>query len=166
MLYGQEMPGYLARLAPVAHLGYLPDVARLELALRHSYHAADAAGLPPEALAALPAAALPEARLRLAPSLGLVRSDWPVHGIWRFNRDPGAPQPQARPEDAIVTRPGLDPEVAAAAPGEGAFLAALIARAPLGAAHDAGLAEAPGFDLAAALARLWRARAITAVEAA
>lgn len=42
MLYSDAFPPFLATFPPVADLAYLPDVARLEQALRESYHAADA----------------------------------------------------------------------------------------------------------------------------
>ena len=45
MLYGDAFAGFLASFPPVAHLGYLPDVARLEQALRESCHATDAVRL-------------------------------------------------------------------------------------------------------------------------
>ena len=115
------------------------------------------------ALAALPPDRLTAARLRLAPALRLVRSDWPVAAIWHANTTPGAPPPGTGAQDALVTRPGYDPEVAALGPGEGAFVAALMAGAHLGAAHEAGAAT-PGFDLTPALGRLLAGGAITGIE--
>ncbi len=163
MTYGTAMPGFLEAFPPVAHLPYLPDVAQLELARRQAYHAADAAPLDAGALAALPPDRLTAARLRLAPALRLVRSDWPVAAIWHANTTPGAPPPGTGAQDALVTRPGYDPEVAALGPGEGAFVAALMAGAHLGAAHEAGAAT-PGFDLTQALGRLLAGGAITGIE--
>ncbi|MGL4280159.1 MAG: DNA-binding domain-containing protein, partial [Albidovulum sp.] len=69
MFYGEDMPGFLAGFPPVAHLGYLPDIARLELALRQSYHAADAKPLAVETLQSLAPEAFLAARIRLAPAL-------------------------------------------------------------------------------------------------
>lgn len=109
MFYGAEMPGFLDGFEPVAHLGYLPDMARLELALRHSYHAADSTPMTADALQAFPPDRLMQVRLRFAPAVQLIRSDWPLHAIWRANTEPNAPAPQMRPEDILITRPEFDP---------------------------------------------------------
>lgn len=146
-VYGAALPDWLAGFPPVAGLPYLPDVARLELSLRQSYHAADAATVD---LFAVPPPRLATARLRLAPALRLVRSDWPVVTIHAAQS--GGPPPAAmQPEDALVTRPGFDPVVQRLPPGGGAFVAALMAGATVAQAmQDAG----PDHDLAATLALL------------
>lgn len=160
MFYGEAMPAFLETFPPVAHLGYLPDIARLELALRHAYHAADADPVAPEALQALPPDALVAARLTLVPSARLLRSRWPVHSIWSANTR-GTPAPKlAAPEDILVTRPDYDPEPLRLPPGAAPFVAALMAGETVGTALDA----APDFDLTATLGLLIGARAIAAVQ--
>jgi hypothetical protein len=159
MLYGEAFPGFLTRFGPVAHLGYLPDVARLELALREAYHAADAAPVGPEALAA--GTELLAARLTLAPAVCVLTSRWPLHGIWRFNTAEGAPPPGRAAEDVLVTRPGFDPVVAPLPPGGADFVAALARGAPLGAAL---LAPGGAFDPGPTLSLLLAGGAITAIR--
>ncbi len=112
MLYGADMPGFLAAFPPVAHLGYLPDIARLELALREAYHASDAAPVPADRLAALPDAEFLSARISFAPAMRIVQSRWPIHAIWAANAE-GAPMPPLSPPTAsprcprqISFRPG------------------------------------------------------------
>jgi hypothetical protein len=156
MLYGGEFPGFLAGFPPVAHLGYLPDVARLEQALRESYHAADHrpadfSGLSPDDLLGR--------RLGLAPSLRLIRSRWPVHGIWAAHGGGGG-VPQMRAEDVVVLRAGFDPMPHLLPTGGGAFVAALLAGQSLGAAIDAA---GPGFDAGAALGLLLAQGAVAEV---
>lgn len=161
MHYGAEMPEFLAGFPPVAHLAYLPDVARLELALRAAYHAADAAPLPVATLASLPPDRLMAARLRLAPAVRLIRSAHPVHGIWLANTAADAPPPRPGPEDALILRPGFDPTVHCLPPGGGAFVAALCAGATVG---DAADAAGPDHDLTATLALLLDGGAIVGFE--
>lgn len=159
MLYGEEFAGFLETFPPVAQLGYLPDVARLEQALRESYHSADSEPLPPEAIASLPEAALLHSRLHLAPSLRLVRSRWPIHAIWQANTK-GGPAPVMRAEDVVILRPEFDPAPHLLPPGGTAFLSSLQVGRPL----IAALAEADeAFDLTATLGLLIRGRAIIGI---
>jgi hypothetical protein len=160
MFYGQAMPGFLESFPPVAHLGYLPDIARLELAIRQSYHAADAAPVAAEALKALAPDALVAARLTLAPALRLVRSRWPIHAIWSANMRGTAPPTAALAEDVLVVRPAFDPEPLLLPAGAAPFVAALLAGETVGAALEAG-AE---FDLTATLGLLLGAEAIIAIH--
>ena len=76
MFYGEAFPEFLAGMPQLAHLGYLPDMARLELGLRRSYHAADSDPAPAEALA-VPPEDIMRANLSFAPAMQVLRSDWP-----------------------------------------------------------------------------------------
>lgn len=154
MHFGAEFPAFLAEMQQLSHLGYLPDVARLELALRRSYHAADAPALPAERLACLSPEDLMRARLHLAPSVELVRSDWPLFDIWRFATQPDAQKPQADPQDVLVTRPEFDPIPHALPPGSADWIAALTADRSISEAYDAALKTTPDFDLSTPLALL------------
>ena len=164
MFYGAEMPDFLEHFEPAIKLGYLPDVARLELALRHTYHAADADPIAPEALQTLRAERLMAARIILAPAVRLVRSRWPVHGIWAANMDEDAPKPQNRGENILITRPEYDPEMTVLLPGGGTFVAALIDGQTFGVALEAATAQVPEFDLTAALGPLFAGKAIIRID--
>lgn len=164
MFFGEDMPAFLEGFEPVRELGYLPDIARLELALRHSYHAADAAAIDPAVLEATAPDRLMRARLRLAPALQLVRSDWPIVTLWQMHQPEGGPSPDMRAEHALLTRPGFDPAVALLPPGGGAFIAALLRRETFADALGAAEEELDNFDLGAVLRLLLEGGAIIAVD--
>ncbi|WP_137110478.1 DNA-binding domain-containing protein [Rhodobacter sp. SY28-1] len=160
MLYGAEMPAFLARFQPVAQLGYLPDVARLDQAVRESYHASDSRPLPEAEFQRLVGADIAGLRLRLAPSLRVVRSRWPVVSIWAANHE-GGPAPKAVAEDALILRPEFDPRPQVLPAGGGAFVAGLIEGRTLGDCVDL---SGPELDLAAVLGVMIAGQAITGVE--
>lgn len=95
----------------------------------------------------------------------LLRSDWPIHDIWRFNTQDGAPKPRAVAQDVLITRPEFDPDPQLLPQGGADWIAALQQGQSFGAAHDTALAADPGFDLGAVLALLLRGGAITSVTA-
>ena len=137
MHYGQELPAFLAAFAPVTHLPYLPDVARIELAVRQAYHAADATPLTGEDIGALPEADLPGLRFAAAPAAHLLASAYPAASIWQANLRGGAAGQAA--EVALVTRPGFDPVVDALSPDDAAIAQALLTGKTL--AHAAELGD-------------------------
>ena len=111
MFYGDAMPQFLRRFGPTKKFGYLPDVAKVELAIRQSYHAGDTDAVDPQALGAIDPDKLMEVRLRIAPAVRTVISDFPVHAIYRANTDPDAPKPVMQAEAVLITRPGFDPQL-------------------------------------------------------
>ncbi len=104
--YGGKFPGFLAGFDPVSHLPYLPDVARLDLGLRQSYHAAD---VTPLSVVGLDPAQVLELRPRLSPATLILRSRFAAYDIWRFNAEAGAPKPGATAQDVLISRPQFDP---------------------------------------------------------
>ena len=162
MTYGADFPAFLETFAPLQHLGYLPDVARLEQARRTAYHAADATPADPAILQTLPPEALAQTRFTLTPATQLIRSRWPIHAIWAFNMQDG-PKPQPGPQTVLITRPDYDPQMTAVPPGTADFIAALQAGAPLSDAHDKASTTDPDFDLTPALTLLLKTQAITTI---
>ena len=126
MLYGDKMPGFLEGFEPVQKYPYLVDLARLQLALVQSYHAADSMPVDPDSLGSIPPEQLLESTLSLAPSVHLIRSRWPIYQLWRFNTEPDAPKPEPAAEDILVVRPEFDPIPRLLPPGGGAFIDALL----------------------------------------
>jgi hypothetical protein len=156
--YGESLADFLASFPPSRHLTYLPDVARLEWALNRARHAEDAVTLDPRWLAALPPDEIGRVRLRLHPSVSLLRSPWPIDRIWRANQpgaDPdatisldqgGASLEVSRLEDDVVFR--------TVAADTYAFRSALADGLDLQSAVDAACGADPRFDLADALRAL------------
>jgi hypothetical protein len=164
MQYGGQFPAFLAETEQLAHLAYLPDVARLELAIRHAYHAADISAISPEMLAGLSADTLTATTLTFAPAVQIIRSDWPLFDIWKFNTEADAPKPQHGSQDVLITRPEFDPIPQLLPPGAAAWILGLMKGQSIGFAHDAALADTADFDLAEPLALLLQGGAIVSLN--
>lgn len=161
--YGDGLAGWLAGFGPVASLPYLPDLARLERARVRAFHAADAPALAPGALTQrlLAPEHLAHARLRLHPSLTVIRSEWAIASLWAAHQHDDE-QAIARvelddAECALVLRDGDDVLVLPGCHADATFVQALLVGQPLGAA----IAASPELDLTAALAPLIRHGAIS-----
>lgn len=158
MHYGAGFAEFLEGVEALRPIGYLGDVARLELALRRSYHAADAPALDGARLATLSEEALSGARFTLAPATQVLCSAWPVVSIYRFTLIAGCPKPQAQAEDVLICRPAFDPEPHVLPPGGTRFVAALDKGARFA---EAMQAAGPEFDLSATLTLLLSQGALT-----
>lgn len=155
--FGGDFAGFLAAFPAAQSLAYLPDVARLEWAWQEAYHAADAAPLSPDALAAVAPAHYGSLVFRLHPSARLLASDYPVLRIWQVNQpefegDQGVDLAEGAVR-LLVARRRLDVEIGPLTAGEYVWLTALAAGRPLAAATETALTAATNFDVAAAMQR-------------
>ncbi len=161
MHYGADLPAFLDAFKPLAHIGYLADVARLELALRRAYHAADAVPLDPARLGALAPEDLMRTQLHLTPSVQLLHSRWPIHDIWTYNTFANAPKPHGIAQSVLITRTEFDPEPHSITRAQFAWLTAIRDGATLEDAVDTATAEDPDFDLGPVLTLLVQHNALT-----
>lgn len=158
--WGEEFPDFLRTFPPTAPFPWLPDLAALEAARGRAFHAADAEPIAPSALAALPRDRLPAVRVRLHPSVTLLRSRWAIVSLWAAHQEADRAAVEAalaeldlgKAEDALVHREGENVEVIALPPGVAPFLEALAAGRPLGEAAAGAADSDPRFDPAGALA--------------
>lgn len=143
MFYGEEMPDFLTDFEPAQSLSYLPDAARVDLALRRAYHAADVPAMAPESFN-VPPEEIMAARFEVSPAVQVIQSAFPIHGIWRLAR--GGPKPPADAQDLLISRPAFDPMVDLLPKNAATFLLALIDGASTSDALDtSGLDPAAGF---------------------
>ena len=163
MLYGTEFPAFLERFQPLQHVEYLADVARLELAQRYAYHAADAMPINPAIFGELPPEALAGSTVQFAPAMHIIRSSWPVLDIWHFNMTEGAPQPSASAQDVLIARAEFDPVMLSMPAGSAELIALLQNQTTLGDALETIEQSHPDFDFSALLGLLLQTGALVAL---
>lgn len=163
--YGAEFPAFVEGFPPAAGVPYLADVARLEYLRALAYHAADAAPLPADKLAAAldDPETLPSLRVVLHPSLRVLASRFAVASVWGAHQgllDISEVVPEV-PETVLVLRQGLDVEVLRISPADGTFVVALRDGAGL---EEAAQLSGPGFDPTGALGLLLQKGAVVRFE--
>jgi hypothetical protein len=165
--YGETFPQFLRTAGRGASAEYLADIAELESARTRAYHAPDSSPLSREAFAALAPAELPAIRLRLHPSVTLLKSRFPVVTVWEAHRQANDDSITVwKSEAALVARPHEAVDVWRLAPGAYEFLGALAKGCSIGQAAERGMASAPDFDLAECFRVLIEAQITVALERA
>ncbi|MBO6718650.1 MAG: putative DNA-binding domain-containing protein [Rhizobiaceae bacterium] len=164
--YGREFPAFIESFAPARSMPYLADVARLERAWLDAFHAADAAPLSPQSLAAIPPDNLPIARFVAHPAAALTRSPFAAVTIFHTNREERTGQriDAGIAENGLVTRPGHDVVVRSVPAGTAAFLNALLTDDTLAEAASKATAEDAEFDLSAAIGLMLESGVFAAIE--
>ncbi len=136
-LTGRHLPALLDRWPLRERLPFLPDLARLEWLVCLAFHAFDRPRLDPQGLSALPPERWDRLRLVFQPSLGVIRSAWPIGDIWSARRDPrGAIDIalEGRPQQLAVCRDGVEIVCRAIDRAQFELLSRLMGGATLGAA--------------------------------
>jgi hypothetical protein len=164
MHYGAEFPQFLADMPELSKFGYLADCAKLDLAFRASYHAADTVPIDPTVLQSLPLDVLMQERMLLAASTRILRSNWPIFDIWRFNNVADAPKPTPQAQDVLITRPEFDPQPYLLPMGAAFWLNRLGMGDTFEQAYDAALAATPEFDLSKSLIVAFQSAAFCKVQ--
>lgn len=154
--YGDCFPDFIDGFQPAGGLPYLGDVARLEVARRRSFHAADDDIADPGCLAGLDEETLLATRLGFRASTAIVRSSHPLWSIWRHNMEDDTSPITVRSEDVLVSRPADRVLLHRLRPGSAGFLEHLMRGDSLG---DAAR-KCDGVDLAASLTVILDARAV------
>jgi hypothetical protein len=153
--YGDSFPRFLRQIGQCCGANYLADIAALEAARTHAYHAADARPIGKDAFAAIPPEQFGNLPLKLHPSTVLLKSRFPIVSIWESNHFDGTNSvSQWMQEAALVARPDHDVQVWRLTDGEYEFFAALSERKTVAAAIEHAMTMASHFEPAEALATL------------
>lgn len=163
--YGRDFPEFIADYDYARSMPWLSDVAQIERAWLDAYHAADAEALTPADLAAIRPERLEEVALTAHPAARILRSPYPAATIFAANRAeaPGGRIETSGPEDALITRPGLDVVIRHLPQGGAAFLQHLFAGGTLGEAAAEAQKESAAFDLPANIAGMLAAGVFTTI---
>jgi hypothetical protein len=154
--YGRDFPAFIAQYPYASAMPWLADVARVERAWLDAYHAADAAPLGALDLASAPSECLAALVFTPHPTTRLLRSSYAAVTIFAANRTDGPVEQidASEAEDALITRPDSEVVVRRLAPGQFAFLSALMAGQELGKAAQAAIGAHSDFDIGMALMTL------------
>jgi putative DNA-binding protein len=164
--YGREFPAFVETYEYAQDLPWLADVARIERAWLDAYHAADAAPLSVEGLAAIPPERLSSVVFAAHPATRIVRSRFSAVTIFAANRGDRAGNriDAGTAEDALITRPETEVVVRHLPEGGAVFLSDLMSGRSLGEAAARALQAVPSFDIAACVAGMIEASVFTTIS--
>ena len=164
MHFGNNFPEFLSDRQELSHLGYLPDIARLEIKMRQSYHAEDSEPVDPNQFKQVAPDRIISSSIELAPAVGLMRSSWPIFSIWQFNSEKNAPKPRPVAEDVLVMRREFDPKPYLLPTGGAEFITALQIGKSIGDAYNIVATTIDHFDLTPVFELLLQGNAIISLN--
>ncbi len=151
--FGADFGVFLDGFEPVKRFPYLPDIAEIEIALRHAYHAADNTGDAAVTLATYTPDQIARARFTFAPAVQLIDSAYPIYDIWNKAHDPNY-EITHQGQSVVILRPEFDPFPHLLSHAEHLFLRLMMGQSNLGDAAERAHQHDPHFDLSQILQTL------------
>lgn len=152
--YGYGFAEFIEGFKPAESLPYLPDIARLEIAMNDAYYARDDGPLTGEALAGIAPEALADTVFPLRHAVQLLTSPYPLHAIRDFalsaDQD-GTLDLDAGGVSLMVDRENMDSRIVILQDDEFFALELMQGGSALGTAVEKALERFPDFDFQAFL---------------
>jgi hypothetical protein len=165
MCYGDTFPDYLEEFEPLADYRWMADLARIERAVTHVYHAADQQEREPLDLVMSQDPDIHALKFQLIDALRIVTSPYPVVTLWKMNT--GQIEPNSvddmKPESALIFRSDVTVNIMSLTSADAAFISALRERLGIGDAFEIAIAHNTDFDLTALLTILIREKLIARI---
>jgi hypothetical protein len=165
-LYGEDFPEFLGRFPPAKSLSYLSDVAKLEWLIHQLERTVSAPPIPLTALAGAPGDPS-ECEVTISSAVGFVASAYPVDQLWSAHQGETDWQSLQLESTAVRLQVSLvdgSLHINRLPPSEWEFRASLARGDTLAIAVAAAMAMSPTFDIPAALAELFRAGLVVALN--
>ena len=162
--YGRGFDLFLSDLESAKNHPYLPDMARLEIALNCAYYAANDDALTAETLSEIGAEKLADAQVRLRSGTTLLQSPYALDKIYKYCQNPDVPPPaikaQNKPFHFLIHRNNLETVITPLKSNEFSFLQELQSDKTFGEILGAFMEKHPDFDFAPLWTRLIDLRAL------
>ena len=160
--FGADFGVLLDGFEPVKRFPYLPDIAKIEIALRQAYHAADNSGDAAETLSIYTPDQIACTRFTFAPAVQLIDSAYPIYDIWNKAHDPNY-EISHQGQSVVILRPEFDPFPHLLSHAEHLFLRLMMDQSDLGDAAERASQYDPDFDLSQILQTLLTQNALEKV---
>jgi hypothetical protein len=166
--FGDDFPDFIRSLGNAACIGYVADVAELEMLQHKAHYAEHVRPLAALALSSVQAERLSGMRVVLHPSVYLVQSRFPIVTTWENHQTSDGDGMIERwvAEAAIVARPFLKVEVRRLPPGGYAFLRALSEGKNVAKAAKIAAQSAPKFDVVSSIRLIEEAKVVVGTQEA
>jgi hypothetical protein len=151
--FGADFGVFLGGFDPVKRFPYLPDIAKIEIALRQAYHAADNSEDAAVTLSTYTPEQIAHARFAFAPAFQLIDSAYPIYDIWNKAHDPNY-EITHQGQSIVILRPEFDPFLHLLSHAEHLFLRLMMDQSNLSDAAERASQQDPDFDLSQILQTL------------